>query len=316
MTSAPPAAAVAQDDGLRIDAPSAGRMARIPLIDAMRGAGIVAMVIYHLAWDLSYFGFIVVNVPADRGWTIFARLIAGSFLALVGVSLVLAHRSGIRPRPFLRRLAIISAAAVAVTLLTWYLFLTSFVFFGILHAIAVSSVLALPFLRVPLILVVATSAFAFAAPSLLASPVFNSPWLWWLGLMTFAPTSNDYVPIFPWFGVVLAGMAATRLWLRLPKLHGRLRWGAAPSRIAPLVWTGRHSLVIYLLHQPVLFGSLFLVHQALGSSDTVTSARFVEFWTVSCTDGVADERSAGLPANASAMQRTLRESGCGSSPIA
>ena len=257
----PPAAAIAQEKS-GIHGASAGRTRRIPLVDAMRGAAIVAMVIYHLAWDLSYFGFVAVNVQVDRGWTIFARSIAGTFMLLVGVSLVLAHHGGFQPRPFLHRLAVVLAAAALVTLVTWYLFPTSFVFFGILHAIAVSSVLALPFLRLPLTLVVVGGAFALAAPSLLAGPVFDAPWLWWLGLMSFTPTSNDYVPIFPWFGLVLAGTVATRLLLRLTARQDRLHWSSPPFK--PLVWIGRHSLVIYLLHQPALFGSLSLLHQVVG----------------------------------------------------
>src|SRR5688572_15752760 len=136
-------------------AAAASRPARLPAIDAARGVAIVAMVVYHFAWDLGFFGFISADVGGDLGWRIFARSIAGSFLALVGVSLVLATRNGLNRGRFLRRLGVIAAAAAAITLVTRIVFPETYIFFGILHAIAVSSVLGLAFVRAPILLVAA-----------------------------------------------------------------------------------------------------------------------------------------------------------------
>ncbi|HWT29564.1 MAG TPA: heparan-alpha-glucosaminide N-acetyltransferase [Propylenella sp.] len=242
----------------RIDAPAAATPARLPWIDALRGVAILAMIVYHFAWDLHFFGFIAADVTGALGWRAFARSIAGSFLALVGISLVLATRHGLDGRRFLRRLAIIAAAAAAVTAATYVAMPDAYVFFGILHAIAVSSVLGLAFVHAPVLIVIAAALFCFAAPALLSGPVFDAPPLLWLGLSTYIPRSNDYVPVFPWFGVVLVGIAVARL-----LLHFRPGWlhllarPAAPS----LVWAGRHSLAIYLLHQPILIGLVYLVAQ-------------------------------------------------------
>jgi hypothetical protein len=96
------------------------RARRIAAVDALRGVAIAAMVVYHFSWDLSYFGFVSVNVAADPGWKAFARTIAGTFVTLVGVSLVLATRQGFHLRPYLRRLAVIVGAALLVTIGTWY----------------------------------------------------------------------------------------------------------------------------------------------------------------------------------------------------
>jgi uncharacterized membrane protein len=244
----------------RIGAPAVSHPRRLALIDAARGVAVIAMVIYHFSWDLRYFGYIAVDVETELGWRIFARTIAGTFLFLVGVSLVLSTRRGLKLRAFLKRLAVVVAGAAAITVVTCFVDRDTFIFFGILHHIAVASVLGLAFLRLPIWLVVAAAIACLAAPSLLAGPTFDSPALIWLGLESALPRTNDFVPLLPWFGVVLAGIAAVRLWplyeaYRLPLQH-------LGDRIPhQLLWLGRHSLVIYLLHQPVLFGCVYLASQ-------------------------------------------------------
>jgi uncharacterized membrane protein len=86
-------------------------------------------------------------------------------------------------------------------------------------------------------------------------PLLDQPWLNWIGMMTHKPATEDYVPLFPWLGVVLIGVAVGSL---LPRMQRTL---AAGDRIAPrwLAWVGRHSLVIYLAHQPILVGALRVV---------------------------------------------------------
>ncbi len=249
---------------MRIDAPAAAPPARVALVDAARGVALLAMFAYHFAWDLDHYELISTDIGASRPWSLLARLTAGSFLALVGVSLVLARRGGFRPGPFLRRLAVIGGAAALVTLATWLLMPEDFIYFGILHCIAVSSVLALPFLRLPLWIVLAAAVFCFLAPSLFAAPTFDAPWLRWLGLMTYFPPTNDYVPLFPWFGAVLTGIAAARIALAVAGGGAWARWRPANAFSRVLVWGGRHSLGIYLLHQPVFLGALYLVALAVG----------------------------------------------------
>src|SRR5918997_3927305 len=265
----------------RIDAPAAASAARLPWIDAARGAAILAMIVYHFSWDLHFFGYIAADVTGDLAWRAFARSIAGTFLALVGVSLVLATRHGLDRGRFLRRLAVISAAAAAVTVATWFAMPDSYVFFGILHAIAVSSVLGLPFVRAPIPLVVATGVFCFVAPALLSGPAFEAPPLLWLGLATYVPRSNDYVPVFPWFGIVLAGIGLGRL---MPIV--RPGWLQLLAHPAPrqLVWAGRHSLVISLLPQPILIGLVYLAAQISPPDLLDLQASFLESCSVACVE--------------------------------
>ncbi|MEM6461363.1 MAG: DUF1624 domain-containing protein [Pseudomonadota bacterium] len=250
---------------------------RVILIDVARGTALAAMVVYHFTWDLEFFGYVQQGLTAYGGWKMFARLIAGSFLFLVGVSLVLGHSDAIRWRSFAVRLAMIVAAAAAITGVTVYAMPDRFIFFGILHNIAVSSILGLAFLRLPAIVSLAGAIIVLFGKVYFAAPVFNHWALLWLGLSTDRVVSNDYVPVFPWFGVVLLGIGTAKI----AKSAGLFTWLAAiyrsESRIGkPLAFAGRHSLAVYLLHQPVLIGLVYiasLVYPA-PAADPIASITF------------------------------------------
>ena len=167
---------------------------------------------------------------------------------------MLGHGDVIRPRSFLRRLAMIVAAAGAITLMSWYADPDSTIWFGILHCIALSSVLGLAFLRMPVALLLAAALAGVAAPLLFASPVFNAPAWLWLGLASEVRPSNDYVPLLPWFAAVLVGIATGRLALRWRPRERWAQWRAGRLPLRALAFFGRHSLGVYLLHQPVLMG--------------------------------------------------------------
>lgn len=233
---------------------------RIPLIDVLRGGALAAMAVYHFAWDLSFFSLADFGVTENPVWLAFARSIAGSFLALVGVSLYLAHGNGVKWKSFLLRVAVIAFWAFAISVASYLADPEGVILFGILHCIAVSSVIGLAFLRAPVALVIAAAIACLAAPAVLASPAFNGLGWLWLGLGSEVRPSNDYNPLLPWFGMVLAGIAAARI---IP----RDKWPAwQPQGIVTrmLALIGRHSLLFYLLHQPVLLGILWAVAKAIG----------------------------------------------------
>jgi uncharacterized membrane protein len=184
---------------------------RFAVLDIARGVAIIAMAIYHFCWDLAYFRFIDADVGYGLGWVIFGRLVLTAFLLLVGIGLVLGHGRGIRWRAFWKRFAMVAAGALAITVATYFAFPDSFVYFGVLHAIALTSLLALPFLRAPLWLVVAVAAIFIGLPLVYSDPMFDQKVWSWIGFWVVPPPANDLVPVFPWFGVVLLGVLATRL---------------------------------------------------------------------------------------------------------
>jgi len=243
--------------------------ARLPGIDVLRGLAVAAMIVYHFTWDLRFFNLIALDIVHHPFWMAFARGIAGSFLLLSGVSLALMTQDGVDWPKFLKRLAVIGGAALLVTIGTFFAMPDSYIFFGILHCIALSSVLALPFLRLPVIVTAIVAAAVIALPMVFSHPLFDAPLLQWVGLGTRFPRTNDYVPIFPWFGVALAGVALGQLIARQPPA---LLTNEPSGTLAFIAKAGRWSLPIYLVHQPVLMALVGAVALALPSreADSIT----------------------------------------------
>ena len=260
-----------------------GTRGRIDAIDLARGFALVAMAIYHFTWDLEFFGYVTPGLTAFGGWKLFARCIASSFLFLAGVSLFLAHSDGIRWPGFWRRFAMVAGAALAITIVTYVAVPGGFIFFGILHEIALASLLGLAFLRPPALANVAIAALVIAAPHYLRSATFDHPALWWVCLSEMSIRSNDYVPVFPWFGAVLLGIAAARLAKQAGLFAGMrpLRFGGWSG---PLLFAGRHSLAVYLIHQPVLIASVWLAAQLFPPTPVPPEARFIASCQNACVE--------------------------------
>jgi len=121
----------------------AGSDPRLAAIDLARGVGIVLMVVYHGFWDADYFSLLPPALFEGAFWKWFRFAILGIFLLIAGVSLTIAHARKTRPRAFIKRLAILAACAGAITGVSALVFPEQLIFFGVLHAIAVSSVLGL-----------------------------------------------------------------------------------------------------------------------------------------------------------------------------
>lgn len=230
------------------------KLRRIALVDIVRGIAIIGVVFYHFCWDLRYFEFILVDVANETGWYIFARALLAIFLFLTGVSLVLGHGDGMRWPQFWRRFAIVGGAALLVTLGTYIIFPYAFVYFGVLHAIALFSLMAVPFLRLPVWVPLVLGVVWIALPAFFTSEFFNV-WYWsWIGFWTVPPLTEDLVPIFPGFGFTLLGLGLIRL-AKSNRLMDRLAKVKAEGRaLRYLALAGRWSLVIYLVHQPIILG--------------------------------------------------------------
>lgn len=272
-------------DAIETSGQASGRLA---LLDLARGLAVIAMVIYHFSWDLSWFAFVDWQVADAAGWRTFAISIAASFLFLAGISLDLAHHRQIRWRSFWKREAIILAAAASVSLGTYFALPEIFVRFGILHCIAASSLIALPFTRLSMFFSAVAGVTFFALPHLVSTNVFDGDLWLWTGLGAPASASVDYVPLAPWTGATLLGITASQMIRRSGLLErlSTLRFSGRPGLL--LRWMGRHSLPIYLLHQPVLFGLVWSVTVLVPGMDT-TSRSFQTNCTATCTQSLNNE---------------------------
>jgi uncharacterized membrane protein len=229
---------------------------RVDAVDCARGLALVGMAAYHLTWDLADFRLVSPDLPFTPGMRFLSHAVASSFLALVGVSLALAHRKGFNRRAFWRRLMIVAGAAALVTAGSVVFAPGEGIFFGILHCIAAASLIAAPFIAAPAWASLAVALAAIAAPFLIHSTLFDPPWLLWLGLGEALPNTLDWRPLLPWAGVVFLGLAAARTPGVMRKLTSPGRWRAASGASRATCFAGRHSLPIYLVHQPILIGLL------------------------------------------------------------
>jgi uncharacterized membrane protein len=220
----------------------------IPL-DLARTLAIVCMVIFHFTFDLALFGYIAPDTMVQPFWYYFARMIAGSFLFLSGVSLWLAHGRGIRWPAFWTRFAKVAGAALLVTVASIWFVPGGTIWFGILHAIAAASVLGLVALRLPWPVTLGLAAAIFAAAWGPRFAALDDLWLVWTGLGESRPMMGDYVPLIPWAAPALAGVAVAKA-LRIDLWQG----SQPTATLRRLSFPGRHSLVIYLIHQPILIG--------------------------------------------------------------
>jgi uncharacterized membrane protein len=231
---------------------------RYVLVDIARGIAIALMFIYHFSFDLDYFGVVSFDFNNDIRWLSFRALIVSLFSGLVGVSLVLGPGRRLDWKRYGKRLLAVGACAVLASAGSYFMFPKTFIFFGILHFILVASVLGLAFLRFTwLNLILGATLIVFG--STLKLPFFDQPPLQWIGMMTHKPQTEDYVPLLPWFGVVLVGMflaqcARAQGWF---EKYSKSEFHNPFAKL--LAFGGRHSLIIYMLHQPVFIGLLAVV---------------------------------------------------------
>ncbi len=244
---------------------------RFDRLDAWRGFAMVWMTVFHLFFDLNDFRFISQNFYTDPFWTWQRTLIVALFLSCAGFSQAVANHLGQTWPQFWRRWLHIVGCAVLVSVASYWKFPGSFIYFGVLHGIAVMLLLArLLHLAglgwrslsvLPGLLFAAKSMAMHAHAHWTSLDFFNEKAWSILGFVSRKPITEDFVPLLPWLGVVLVGMALGQ-WV----LAHRLQWLSAPVGVGAgaLAALGRHSLVYYMAHQPVMIGALMAWRACLG----------------------------------------------------
>ena len=236
-------------------------------MDFLRGLAAVMMVVFHSLFFLDYFAGHNFNLRSGF-WAIFQTITATIFIFLVGLSLTLSHsraKTKLKAEKlflkYLKRGLKIFSLGLCMTFITWLFLKENFVRFGILHFIGVSIILAYPFLRIHFWNLLLGLSF-IALGIYFKGFTLDFGWLIWLGF----PKSHyhyavDYFPLLPWFGITLIGLFFGKC---LYKNHTR-RFSLADFSdfciVRPFRFLGRHSLVIYFLHQPVLIGILYFCRE-------------------------------------------------------
>lgn len=232
-------------------------------VDTLRGIAVLWMTVFHFCFDLNHFGFIQQDFYRDPTWTVQRTCILSLFLVCAGMGQALAVHQGQNWKRFWRRWSQVAACALLVSAGSALMFPNSWIYFGVLHGMAIMLIVCRLSVRwgrglwVAGALALALGLLAPWAHGTLALPAFLNDRAWnWLGLIGRKPITEDYVPLLPWMGVIWWGMALGQLALARGWLEniGRpsARWQA------PLAWMGRWSLSWYMVHQPVLIGAISL----------------------------------------------------------
>lgn len=242
---------------------------RLHLLDEYRGLVILNMVAYHAIWDLVYIFGHRWQWYASEGAHIWQQFICWSFILLSGFCWQMS-------RNHLKRGLLVFAGGIVITAATLLFMPDSQVIFGILTLLGSAMLLMIPchkvLQKIPPV-VGSISAFLlflftrFINHGYLGIGTFwtiTLPREWYANLITTylgLPEpgfySTDYFSIFPWFFLFVTGYFIYGIYA----MHGNTLIKFLQKSICPLLgWIGRHSLVIYMLHQPIVYGTLYICH--------------------------------------------------------
>ena len=218
---------------------------RVDELDSLRATALVLMLVLNFVTDLNHFG--LMNTETGDMWWWLARITASLFVGISGVSYFLAHRLEYDFTKTSGRTKRLIFWAFVITIITYIFEPSVYVRFGVLHLLALASIVAFPVARKP--------EFALGIGLiLLIIPLSSNSNLVWIGLSE-TVIAVDYFPLNPWLGIFFIGLAlASRIYPEGKPLT-EIQW---PEK---WLWFGRNTLTIYVIHQPILIGLLVLTGQ-------------------------------------------------------
>jgi len=230
-------------------------------LDLLRGMAVIAMVFFHLIFDLTYFDLSSLKLTGIH-WRVYAVFWASLFFFIVGICLTISYNRAtkkLNKKGLLRKFSLrgikILGLGLLISLITYFVFPRMYIVFGALHFIGFS-IIAGSFLliffddRIIRIFGLPLSILIILVGFLLSKINFPHNWLTWLGITPRGFVSLDYFPIFPWFASVSFGLWFGTIFY--PKGRRRINLSEI-GNFKSILSLGRHSLPIYLFHQPVLF---------------------------------------------------------------
>ncbi len=214
-------------------------------IDFARGIAVTLMIVYHFAFDI-YF-------PNYSRIIFFALPIASSFILISGICLYISYSRRKSFYRFFKRGVKLFLLSLIITVLTFVLLEKGFIIFGILHFFALTSFLIYPFLKYiqNKFFYLLFGIFSIALGALFLNFSLNSYYFIWLGITPKNFFSFDYFPLFPWFGILLLGVFLGKIFY--PNGKRSFSSNLPNSKIVrAFSFLGKHSLLIYFLHQPII----------------------------------------------------------------
>lgn len=228
-------------------------------IDFVRTVAIIIMITFDVLYVLDLLDIQNTGVPGPYHgfWWWIARVNAGVFIFLAGVSLTISHSRAKKMSSFMFRGLRIFGWGMLITLLTWLIFPEEYVRFGILHFFGIAFILAPFFIRFRYTNLILGAALLALGICLQEQRVLvDFPWLLWLGLVPHGFSTIDYFPLLPWFGLFLVGMFGGKILYPQGNRRFHIPDFSHPV-VSALTFPGRHPLVMYVAHWPILIGIMF-----------------------------------------------------------
>jgi uncharacterized membrane protein len=231
-------------------------------VDFLRGTAIIFMITFHIFFDLGYNG-IFPSVSENAQVSIIGKIAFIMFLFITGISLSLSHSravsKGEKPKfiKYLKRGLYIFGYGIIITIITKLYFAEGFIIFGILHLIGVSIIISYPLMRFTGLNII-LGFFVLISGFIISVVNLPFPWLLWLGLKPENFYTLDYFPIFPYYGLILLGIASGNYFYKTYKRKFFLPDLSKNLLVTTLTFLGRHSLFIYLVHQPIIILAIYI----------------------------------------------------------
>jgi len=228
-------------------------------LDLLRGCAIAIMIFFHILWDLDYFNIITIDNTIYQ----YNRLFSPIFFLLVGMCLAISveRKTSMKAKinHLLSRGLWILGLGILLSILSFVFISEKPIYFGVLHCIGLSIICSIPFLKFKSYNMIFASCILLMG-SFVGSLSIENPTLFHLVLGLHQSNvwsyTIDYFPIFPWFGVVLFGIALGNLLYTGCERRVRIPDISKYRPVKLFSWLGQHSLSIYLLHQPVIAGTI------------------------------------------------------------
>ncbi len=219
---------------------------RFSIVDEIRGFAIGLMIFFHFSFDLNIFKLVNIDFSNNWFWWILPRIIVFLFFLSVGLSLGITHTPKIQWKKFWKRFFKILILALIISVTTYVIYPDKWIYFGTLHCIALCSLLVIPFLKKPYLCFLIS--LVLFLPSIFLD--WNIPWF------SFDHYSLDYISPFPWIGAITLGV-----FLFHKDFHTLSNPKGPPFRFFGFL--GKNALIIYLVHQPILFSSIWLISKLI-----------------------------------------------------
>ncbi len=232
---------------------------RIPLLDILRGISLMGMILFHAHYMLAHVFDRGLGTLPEWVWHSLGLVVALTFIMLSGYVNALGYRGRslreIYPRS-LRRAFLFGLVALSISVVTYVLLPEQRISWGIIHFFTLVALLQPLFSRMG-VWIFFLAVWSFLIGTIITEMTGETYFLIPLGLVPVGYFSADYYPLFPWIGYIFIGQGMAYLSSKFWLLDSLARFSFPRLALLSLLW--RHSLLVYIVHTPILYGIFYII---------------------------------------------------------